>query len=221
MSLNRQDVVRAAVDVLDHYGLEDLTMRRLAGLLGVKAGALYWHVTNKQTLLALVSDEILREPDGAERIDTGVDVRDHHHGDPLGASSGSRDELADAVRRWAGLVRAALLRHRDGAEVVASTMPVGLGTVDPAAEVSTLLERYGFSGHQRRYSSRALVHFILGHVIEEQTRSQLHELGVVDQFDRRAEEEDFADGLELLVTGLRGVTTGGAEDSSQVENADI
>ncbi len=98
--------------------------------------------------------------------------------------------------------------------MVASTLPVGLGRVDPAAEVSALLERYGFSGHQRRYGSRALVHFILGHVIEEQTRSQLHELGVVAQFDARAEEEDFTDGLELLVTGLRELSATGTTDPS-------
>lgn len=206
MSLNRQDVVRAAVDVLDRYGLEDLTMRRLAGLLGVKAGALYWHVANKQTLLALVSDEILQGPDDASRLRPGAES----------TAVGSRPctAMAEDVRHWAGQFRAALLRHRDGGEVVASTLPVGLGRVDPAAEVSALLERYGFSGHQRRYGSRALVHFILGHVIEEQTRSQLHELGVVAQFDARAEEEDFTDGLELLVTGLRGLSATGTTDPS-------
>lgn len=213
MSLNRQDVVRAAVDVLDRYGLEDLTMRRLAGLLGVKAGALYWHVTNKQTLLALVSDEILQELDDASRLRADAD--------PTAVGSQPDTGLAEGVRRWAGQFRAALLRHRDGGEVVASTLPVGLGRVDPAAEVSAVLARYGFSSHQRRYGSRALVHFILGHVIEEQTRSQLHELGVVAQFDGRAEEEDFTDGLELLVTGLRGLSADGTADPSRVENAEI
>ncbi|AXE39438.1 TetR/AcrR family transcriptional regulator C-terminal domain-containing protein [Acidipropionibacterium virtanenii] len=186
MSLNRQEVVRAAVEVLDQYGLEDLTMRRLAGLLGVKAGALYWHVENKQTLLALVSDEILASPTGNT---PDRDVADRNQG------------LAEGIRAWAGSFRTALLRHRDGAELVSSTLPVRLGSVDPGEPVRELLGRCGLSG-QQRYCSRALVHFVLGHVTEEQTRSQLHELGVVGEFDARGEEEDFDRGLELLVTGV-------------------
>lgn len=194
MSLNRQDVVRAAVEVLDRYGLEDLTMRRLAGLLGVKAGALYWHVENKQTLLALVSDEILGQGRGGASAVAPID-------EGLGPAEG--------LRRWAGAFRGALLRHRDGAEVVSSTLPVGLGRIDPAEPVSGLLERSGLSEQQRRFCSRALVHFILGHVIEEQTRSQLHDLGVVGEFDPQGEQEDFERGLELLVTGVCALVDGG------------
>lgn len=199
MSLNRQEVVRAAVEVLDRYGLEDLTMRRLAGLLGVKAGALYWHVENKQTLLALVSDEILGDsPDGG----------------PAATLPDKDVGPAEGIRQWAGSFRVALLRHRDGAEVVSSTLPVGLGRIDPAESVSELLGRSGLSQQQQRYCSRALVHFILGHVIEEQTRSQLHDLGVVSQFDPQGEQEDFERGLTLLVTGVCALVGGGGEPES-------
>lgn len=59
MRYHRSDVVRRAITVLDEYGLESLTMRRLAAELGVQPSALYHHVPNKQTLLAAVADEIL------------------------------------------------------------------------------------------------------------------------------------------------------------------
>ena len=59
MSLTRQDVLGAALVILDEYGLADLSMRRLGDVLGVRAGALYHHVPNKQTLLAWVADGIL------------------------------------------------------------------------------------------------------------------------------------------------------------------
>ena len=39
MSLTKADVVRAGVEILDTYGLGDLSMRRLAERLGVKAGS--------------------------------------------------------------------------------------------------------------------------------------------------------------------------------------
>jgi AcrR family transcriptional regulator len=51
-------VVRAALLLLDEVGLDDLTMRRLAERLGVKAASLYRHVRDKQELLVLLADEI-------------------------------------------------------------------------------------------------------------------------------------------------------------------
>lgn len=200
MSLSRQNVVDAALEVLDRYGLEDLSMRRLADLLGVKAGALYWHVANKQTLLALMGDQILGGPEGPGSV----------------AETGGQP--ADGIRRWARSLREALLRHRDGAELVASTLPVGLGTVDPVGGLRAALRGWGLSAKEARSSSRALVHFVLGHVTEEQTGAQLSELGVVETFDAAAEEEDFSAGLELLVAGICGLRADRAGDGAGVEN---
>src|SRR5215217_6285359 len=62
--LKREEVVGAALELLDEDGLDGLTTRRLAGRLGVRVGALYWHVESKQELLAAVADRfigILRE----------------------------------------------------------------------------------------------------------------------------------------------------------------
>lgn len=64
--LDRNQIVRAALDLLDTAGFDNLTMRNLAKRLGVKAASLYWHVHNKQDLLSLLADEIcasMREPD--------------------------------------------------------------------------------------------------------------------------------------------------------------
>ena len=58
MRHHRDDVVRHAIDVLDAYGLADLTMRRLAGELDVRPSALYHHFRDKQSLLAAVADEL-------------------------------------------------------------------------------------------------------------------------------------------------------------------
>ena len=50
-NLDRQTVVRAALRLLDRAGLDGLTVRKLAGELGVQAPALYWHFKNKEELL--------------------------------------------------------------------------------------------------------------------------------------------------------------------------
>ena len=60
MRYRRDDVVARAIEVLDAHGLDALSMRRLAGDLGVQPGALYHHFTNKDALLAAIADEILR-----------------------------------------------------------------------------------------------------------------------------------------------------------------
>ena len=48
MSLSSERIVRAAQDLLTDYGLHDVTMRRLASELGVRPGALYYHVPHKR-----------------------------------------------------------------------------------------------------------------------------------------------------------------------------
>lgn len=53
------DVVAAALRVLGAQGLEGCSMRRVAAELGVQPSALYHHVPDKQTLLALMADDIV------------------------------------------------------------------------------------------------------------------------------------------------------------------
>ena len=103
---SREDVVAAALDILDQHGLPDLTMRRLGATLDVQPSALYWHFANKQTLLASIADQIV------ERAR------------PVPHSSGG---WKGATRAEAYALRDALLAFRDGAEVVSSTLALGLG----------------------------------------------------------------------------------------------
>ena len=184
VSLTKQDVVRAGVEILDAYGLGDLSMRRLAERLGVKAGALDWHVANKQSLLAAVSDEILAVADG-----------------PTMVPSDDAD-LSGGVDEWARCFRATLLAHRDGAELVASTISVGLGRIDPTVKLRQFMERQGFYGERADSVCRALVHLVLGHTMEEQTRTQLHDLGVVGEIDLGRQNGDFDLALAIFVAGL-------------------
>jgi AcrR family transcriptional regulator len=59
--LSRDQIVAAAISVVDAEGLEALSMRRLAQELGAGATSLYWHVKNKDELLDLVLDEVIGE----------------------------------------------------------------------------------------------------------------------------------------------------------------
>ena len=155
MSLTTHDIVAAGLEILDNYGLEDLSMRRLAQLLDVKASALYWHVANKQTLLAAMADEILGEEQLTPTDDGG--------------------ELARELLGWAHALRSKLLAHRDGAELVSSAMSVGLVTTDPSVQLASFLQDCGGCDSQTaRAASQALTHLVVGHVMDEQAVSYTH-----------------------------------------------
>lgn len=177
MPLRRRDVVVTALGILDRYGLADLTMRRIAAALDVQAGALYHHVANKQTLLAALADEILAG---------------------LPEPTGTPGEIVTA---WAGAFRAALLAHRDGAELVASVLSMRLARTSPVEHLAGLLAGVGLDAAD--VVAATVVHLVIGHVMDEQGHAQLVELGVVAP-DASTSDPDatFAAGVRLLVAGL-------------------
>ena len=59
--LSRERVLDVAHDLLEAEGVEGLTMRALAAKLGVAVTAIYWHVGNKETLLAELGDRVIAE----------------------------------------------------------------------------------------------------------------------------------------------------------------
>jgi len=61
--LSRERVLRAAVALADHSGIESLTMRRLGQELGVEAMSLYNHVANKDDILDGIVDLVLSDID--------------------------------------------------------------------------------------------------------------------------------------------------------------
>ena len=59
--LTREELVAAALGIVDSEGLAALTMRRLAEVLGVEAMSLYHHVANKDVLLDWTVDRVRSE----------------------------------------------------------------------------------------------------------------------------------------------------------------
>jgi AcrR family transcriptional regulator len=90
--LNRERVLRAAVELADESGIESVTMRVLARRLGVEAMALYNHVANKEALLDGMVDVVWSEINDAT---TAID-----------------GEWKAAMRRRILAARDVLLRHR-------------------------------------------------------------------------------------------------------------
>jgi AcrR family transcriptional regulator len=60
-TLSREQIIKAAIEVLDADGLEGLNMRRLGNHLGCAPTAVYWHVSSKDELVVLAADELWDE----------------------------------------------------------------------------------------------------------------------------------------------------------------
>ena len=125
--------MQAALALLDEVGLDELTMRRLAQQLGVKAASLYRHVHNKDELLALLGDEISGEI-------------------PAASGTGSWQEQLTEI---AWNVRRGLLAHRDAARVLASSPPVGPRRL---RHIEAVLRVLRMTGLRDRDAARAAYH---------------------------------------------------------------
>ena len=182
MRHHRTDVVQRAIEVLDTYGLADLTMRRIASELDVRPSALYHHFANKQMLLAAVADELLAR--GLRPVGEGAwDVR---------------------VTRAATQLREALLAWRDGAELVATVHAFGLGGQAAQDHVAAALECAGLDASWSDTATRTILHLVFGHVTAEQTHLQASSVGAIDsQPGQVAPHADFAAALTLVVDGIR------------------
>ncbi|HEY4457244.1 MAG TPA: TetR family transcriptional regulator [Pseudonocardiaceae bacterium] len=69
-ALSRERIVEAAVELLDATGAGGLTFRALTERLATGPGAIYWHVANKDELLAAATEGVVGavlavEPDGS------------------------------------------------------------------------------------------------------------------------------------------------------------
>jgi AcrR family transcriptional regulator len=57
--LSKERIVEAAIEILDADGEGALTFRALAARLATGSGAIYWHVANKNDLLAAATDDVI------------------------------------------------------------------------------------------------------------------------------------------------------------------
>ncbi|UXY27643.1 TetR/AcrR family transcriptional regulator [Streptomyces sp. HUAS TT20] len=70
-TLNRDQIVEVAIELLDGAGIEGLSMRRLGKRLDSAATAMYWHVGSKENLVVLAADRVWGEIELLDPVETG------------------------------------------------------------------------------------------------------------------------------------------------------
>ena len=144
--LNRERVLRAALELADTRGFEDLTMRKLAKELGVEAMSLYNHVRNKEDLLAGLVDIVFGE----------IEV----------AQPGARP-WREAMLERAQSVRAALNRHPWAIGLMEGRMHPGPENIRYHDAVMGCLREGGFGFREAVHAMSVLDAYTYGFALQE------------------------------------------------------
>ena len=184
VALSREDIIAATLRILAEGGLGLFSMRRLADDLGVRVNTIYWHVANKQDLLAAAGEALLASDDDGLAEDA----------DPL-----------ERARHEALRLRERMLEVRDGGEVVALARAKHAGKFAPTLRIADALRPA--IGPRAEAAAEVVTMYVVGATIEEQNRRELERVG-----DGAGAETDL-DRAELLELGLGAILRGlvGAE----------
>ncbi|WP_240138712.1 TetR/AcrR family transcriptional regulator C-terminal domain-containing protein [Streptomyces sp. MUM 178J] len=195
--LDRARVADTALRLLNDVGLDGLTLRAIAKELDVKAPALYWHFKDKQALLDEMATEMLRRMTAEAAVGP--------------AAADWPEHLARAMR----LLRAHLLRYRDGAKVYSGTHFTDLSYAPPMEAHLRVLADAGFTPAGAARAWLTAYSYTIGHVIEEQATGEGPDLAA--RAERladhplaaaageelfRAHDRGFETGLDAVLTGI-------------------
>lgn len=199
-SLTPAQLATAAVTVLDRDGLDGLSMRAVAKELGMGTMSLYRYVTDRGQLEELVVDLVLSH--------TEFELP---RADPYERLRILAERVRDVVSAHSAVVPL-LLIHRHKSVASQQWGEVALGVLTEA----------GFSGRARVIAFRAYLSYVLG-ALQTDYYSPLAGAGTAalseqEHFGTLAEtakaarevsaEEEFREGLELLLRGFKDATKG-------------
>jgi TetR/AcrR family transcriptional regulator, tetracycline repressor protein len=207
MKVNHDMVIRAALDLLNRVGLEQLTLRLLARELNIQAATLYWHFESKEDLIDAMATMVLAE--GSAQ---------------LVPAKKSAEWTLWAATFGAGL-RKTLLTYRDGARMVAGTRFTDTQYMKTVERIGARIVESGLTVRQTVVLLTTIYNYTLSFVMEEQAvfprpgeRSPHYDLAkrdarlaasefpllrqaspiLFDQFDRR-----YKEGLDLILKGAQ------------------
>ncbi|GAC1324143.1 MAG: hypothetical protein NVSMB2_22140 [Chloroflexota bacterium] len=203
LALDRARIVDAALDIVDRDGLDALSMRKLGGVLGVEAMALYHYFPSKAMLVDAIVAFVLARLQVPELVPdlpwTGV------------------------VRQVAGSFRTL---GRDHPNVFPMLATIGLdnpASLAPAEAVLSVLTRAGLSPRDAFDAFIALKSYVVGYALWEigsitrrsdpavcvevddlESLSEQPVLsGIAEWLTQRSVDAEFEAGLGLLIEGIR------------------
>lgn len=179
---DRAAVVRAAIPIADAEGLAGLSMRRLAGALGIPTMSLYRHVRDKEELVLLMMDEVM----AANPPPAGLDPR--------------ADDWRTCVEAVARLQWAMYKRHTWLAQAISFTRPLLAPNAMAHTEyVMRALDRFGQPPNLQFRAAVTVANYVRGTAVNLAEEAQAEQdTGMTDEQWMRSQQERFA---QILATG--------------------
>ena len=145
VGLSKQRIVAEALRLADREGVEGLSMRRLAGVLGAGAMSLYHYVANKDELLDAMIDIVFEE------IELPPDDVDWQ----------------SAMRQEGLSARQVLARHPWAISLMESRTSPGPANLRHREAVTACLRKAGFSVAMATHANWLLNSYVYGHALQE------------------------------------------------------
>ena len=143
-TLSREQIVTAALDLLDAEGLEGMNMRALGKRLDSAATAVYWHVGSRENLIALAADRAWAEVDLPDPAEVG---------------------WRTAASEMATSEYAMLIRHLWLVQAFGSYQLYGPGKARHDDHSIAVYEAAGFAGAEADQATSAVFTFVLGNAL--------------------------------------------------------
>jgi AcrR family transcriptional regulator len=140
-TLTREQIVRAAVELLDAEGIEGLSMRQLGNRLSNAATAVYWHVKSKDNLIVLAGDAVWAE----------IELPDPHAVDWRTAATVMAKDLY-----------AMIIRHPWLMPAMSTHLIYGPGKARHDDHSLAVFEAAGFTGQDADQAATVVFTFVLG-----------------------------------------------------------
>ena len=179
---DRDLVVRTAVTVADAEGLTGLSMRRLAGELGIPTMSVYRHVAGKEELILLMMDRVMALNPPPPHLDP------------------DRDDWRVCVEALARLQWSMYRRHMWLAQAISFTRPL----LAPHAMAHTewtmrALEGHGLDPNTQFRAAVTVANYVRGTAVNLEDEAQAEqETGMTDTEWFATQQQRFA---EILATG--------------------
>ncbi len=209
-ALTRDTIVAAAIAILDAGGEQALTFRALAARLATGAGAIYWHVADKDALLAATAEAVVDPAVSAVRAEV----------EPKAAIRSLALGLFDAIdaHPWVGaqLVRApwqsAMVRIFEGIgrQLQALGVPERAQFDAATAVLSLILGVAGQNAAAARIEAKDRSTFLAAvadawMARDAETYPFIHQ--VAAQLRDHDDRDQFLAGIDLLLAGITRLTS--------------
>ncbi|MCM3719000.1 TetR/AcrR family transcriptional regulator [Fictibacillus phosphorivorans] len=143
--LDKNKILETAIDLINTEGLQKLSMRNVATSLNTSAASLYWHIKNKQELMQLLSEEIVKKipyPDAAKSWD---------------------EQIIEFGKGY----RSALFAIRDSVEIMTETIPMTAERLKLIEYIYQVLLKAGVKAAEVPAAAGLIHNYVLSFVKDE------------------------------------------------------